>query len=342
MEDNFASVVESLSGTSASALPLLTVSPADTSLKAPETKVQETKTEEKKPPKKRKSWGQELPIPKTNLPPRKRAKTEDEKEQRRIERVLRNRAAAQTSRERKRLEMEKLENEKIQMEQQNQFLLQRLSQMEAENNRLSQQLAQLTAEVRNSRNSTPKPGSPATASPTLTPTLFKQEGDELPLERIPFPTPSITDYSPTLKPSSLAESSDVTQHPAVSVGGLEGPGSALPLFDLGSGVEHDAANDIAAPLSDDDFHRLFNGDSSTEPDSSVIEDGFSFDILDSGDLSAFPFDSMVNFDSEPVALEGIEPAHGLPNETPYQTSGLQPSLGASTSRCDGQGIAAGC
>jgi transcriptional activator HAC1 len=107
-------------------------------------------------------------------------------------------------------------------------------------------------------------------------------------------------------------------------------------------VEHDAANDIAAPLSDDDFHRLFNGDSSTEPDSSVIEDGFSFDILDSGDLSAFPFDSMVNFDSEPVALEGIEPAHGLPNETSYQTSSLQPSLGASTSRCDGQGIAAGC
>ncbi|KAG2011046.1 hypothetical protein GB937_007362 [Aspergillus fischeri] len=214
MEDNFASVVESLSGTPAPAIPLLTVSPADTSLNTPETKVQETKTEEKKPPKKRKSWGQELPIPKTNLPPRKRAKTEDEKEQRRIERVLRNRAAAQTSRERKRLEMEKLENEKIQMEQQNQFLLQRLSQMEAENNRLSQQLAQLTAEVRGSRNSTPKPGSPATASPTLTPTLFKQEGDELPLERIPFPTPSITDYSPTLKPSSLAESSDVTQHPA--------------------------------------------------------------------------------------------------------------------------------
>ncbi|RHZ68433.1 hypothetical protein CDV55_106238 [Aspergillus turcosus] len=214
MEDDFTSVVESLSGTPASDIPLLTVSPADTSLNAPETKVEETKTEEKKPPKKRKSWGQELPIPKTNLPPRKRAKTEDEKEQRRIERVLRNRAAAQTSRERKRLEMEKLENEKIQMEQQNQFLLQRLSQMEAENNRLSQQLAQLAAEVRGSRSSTPKPGSPATASPTLTPTLFKQEGDELPLERIPFPTPSINDYSPTLKPSSLAESPDVTQHPA--------------------------------------------------------------------------------------------------------------------------------
>lgn len=110
--------------------------------------------------------------------------------------------------------MEKLENEKIQMEQQNQFLMQRLSQMEAENNRLNQQVAQLAAEVRGSRGNTPKPGSPAADSPTLTPTLFKQEHDELPLERIPFPTPSLTDYSPTLKPSTLAESSDMTQHPA--------------------------------------------------------------------------------------------------------------------------------
>ncbi|KAK4224920.1 hypothetical protein QBC38DRAFT_484349 [Podospora fimiseda] len=64
---------------------------------------------EKKPTKKRKSWGQVLPEPKTNLPPRKRAKTEDEKEQRRVERVLRNRRAAQSSRERKRLEVEALE-----------------------------------------------------------------------------------------------------------------------------------------------------------------------------------------------------------------------------------------
>lgn len=120
--------------------------------------------------------------------------------------------------------MEKLETEKIRMEQQNQFLLQRLSQMEAENNRLSQQVAQLSAEVRGSRSSTPvKAGSPVpnssatTTSPTLTATLFKQEGEELAMERIPFPTPStITlDYSPTLKPSTLAEATpDVTQHPA--------------------------------------------------------------------------------------------------------------------------------
>ncbi|KAK4493953.1 hypothetical protein PRZ48_015139 [Zasmidium cellare] len=58
--------------------------------------------------KKRKSWGQELPEPKTALPPRKRAKTDDEKEQRRIERIKRNRAAAHNSRERKRQEAETL------------------------------------------------------------------------------------------------------------------------------------------------------------------------------------------------------------------------------------------
>lgn len=61
-----------------------------------------------KPAKKRKSWGQELPEPKTSLPPRKRAKTDDEKEQRRIERIKRNRAAAHNSRERKRQEAESL------------------------------------------------------------------------------------------------------------------------------------------------------------------------------------------------------------------------------------------
>ncbi|KAJ3472861.1 hypothetical protein NLG97_g10671 [Lecanicillium saksenae] len=76
---------------------------------------QET-TGDKKPAKKRKSWGQVLPEPKTNLPPRKRAKTEDEKEQRRVERVLRNRRAAQSSRERKRLEVEALEKRNQELE----------------------------------------------------------------------------------------------------------------------------------------------------------------------------------------------------------------------------------
>ncbi|CAO2647769.1 Nn.00g086910.m01.CDS01 [Neocucurbitaria sp. VM-36] len=82
--------------------------------------------------KKRKSWGQVLPEPKTSLPPRKRAKTEDEKEQRRIERVKRNRLAAHNSRERKRQEYELLQAEKDQMEADLKAYQQKMSQMEAE------------------------------------------------------------------------------------------------------------------------------------------------------------------------------------------------------------------
>jgi transcriptional activator HAC1 len=230
--DNLISPMDMLRDTTPMDVPQLTISPADTSLDASspaEIKMEDTATDEKKPAKKRKSWGQELPTPKTNLPPRfvsrhegvishanldrKRAKTEDEKEQRRIERVLRNRAAAQTSRERKRLEVEKLEGEKQKMEQQNQFLLQRLAQMEAENNRLNRQVAQLSAEIRGSRGTTPMTVID-TASPTLTPTLFKREGEDFSMDKIPFPTPSISDYSPSLKLEDLAESADMTQHPA--------------------------------------------------------------------------------------------------------------------------------
>jgi len=193
----------------------LTISPEATTLQPDEIKIDETDLEEKKPSKKRKSWGQELPTPKTNLPPRKRAKTEDEKEQRRIERVLRNRAAAQTSRERKRLQVEKLEGEKLLVEEQNNFLIQRLAQMEAENNRLNRQIAQLSAEIRSSRGSSPKSAtSDYSASPTLTPTLFKHEHEDAPLEKIPWPTPSSAAFTISPKPIDLDESIDLTQHPA--------------------------------------------------------------------------------------------------------------------------------
>jgi hypothetical protein len=89
---------------------------------------------EAKPVKKRKSWGQVLPEPKTNLPPRKRAKTADEKEQRRIERVKRNRLAAHNSRERKRQEVELLQNEKEDLEQ-------RLREMEESHKKMAAELA---------------------------------------------------------------------------------------------------------------------------------------------------------------------------------------------------------
>ncbi|KAK6341687.1 hypothetical protein TWF696_008755 [Orbilia brochopaga] len=61
------------------------------------------------PPKKRRQpWGRQLTPPTTNLPPRKRAKTEAEKQQRAYERVIRNRKAAETSRQRKQAQQDQL------------------------------------------------------------------------------------------------------------------------------------------------------------------------------------------------------------------------------------------
>jgi transcriptional activator HAC1 len=100
----------------------------------PQTPAPEGHTTGSRQVKKRKSWGQVLPEPKTTLPPRKRAKTEDEKEQRRIERVKRNRLAAHNSRERKRQEYEVLQTEKDELEANMQSYKQRMTQMEAELN----------------------------------------------------------------------------------------------------------------------------------------------------------------------------------------------------------------
>ena len=225
----------------------------------------------KKPTKKRKSWGQELPTPKTNLPPRyvrtnfhscshlltlyfsKRAKTEDEKEQRRIERVLRNRQAAQSSRERKRQEVEKLEGEKSFIEQQNESLKERLMAVEHEKFLLAQKLAKMTAQlesIKRGSSGTSRPTSPplgglpdsAPIGPDLLgPEQFiKQELlDEYPYD-LPTPqnsyaapssnysSPSSGTYSSSSTPATmslgldaLTTSSDMTQHPAAMLCDLQ-------------------------------------------------------------------------------------------------------------------------
>ncbi|KAM7188818.1 transcriptional activator hac1 [Naviculisporaceae sp. PSN 640] len=96
-------------------LSLANMTPKTEAPQTPAANDTEAKPEQKQV-KKRKSWGQVLPEPKTNLPPRKRARTADEKEQRRVERVLRNRRAAQSSRERKRQEVEGLERRNQELE----------------------------------------------------------------------------------------------------------------------------------------------------------------------------------------------------------------------------------
>jgi len=203
-----------------------------------ESVMDDTPASDKKPVKKRKSWGQQLPEPKTNLPPRKRAKTEDEKEQRRVERVLRNRRAAQSSRERKRLEVEALDAVKQQLER-------RVKDMELQlaNERTKRLEAERELELEraaNGKNMTVFRGS----SPAHSEHSFRQAPSPVTLSQELFSSrdarPSIsTQFSvesettvQTVNPASLspeirpvtesnASSSDMTQHPAAMLCDLQ-------------------------------------------------------------------------------------------------------------------------
>lgn len=176
---------------------------------------------------------------------RKRAKTDDEKEQRRIERVLRNRQAAQSSRERKRQEVEKLEGEKAAIEEQNQQLKERLMAVEHEKFLLAQKVAKMTAQMRTLRDGSATP-TPEPSSPTFDGfdhAKIKQELDNeysfLPTPSTSFDhasssfaSPSTMTYSPSQSPhsvglgldeDSLTSSADVTQHPAAMLCDLPCP-----------------------------------------------------------------------------------------------------------------------
>lgn len=214
----------------------------------PTSSIASTPAPEKKPVKKRKSWGQQLPEPKTNLPPRKRAKTEDEKEQRRVERVLRNRRAAQSSRERKRQEVEALEAEKRAIERRNQDLEMRLADMEAKFHFAQEQIKQLTGGASDGTvkifRSSSVASSPQRVEPfrqsspvTFSKELFTSQDSEnhlsisqQPLAELHQPTPRTVNpasLSPEMRPvaesSTNASSSDVTQHPAAVLCDLQCP-----------------------------------------------------------------------------------------------------------------------
>lgn len=189
---------------------------------------------EKKPAKKRKSWGQVLPEPKTNLPPRKRAKTEDEKEQRRVERVLRNRRAAQSSRERKRLEVEALEQKNKELEaalqnarETNYALLEELKRHRRDNGVVVPTVPTgsplehtLSSQLFNGQALNPGSLDKLVAEPTVNPASLSPE----PTEQIP------TVNNETSQPNETgpAASSDTTQHPAEMLYDLQCPTSEEP------------------------------------------------------------------------------------------------------------------
>jgi transcriptional activator HAC1 len=172
-----------------------------------------------------------------NVCNRKRAKTEDEKEQRRVERVLRNRRAAQSSRERKRQEVEALEEQKQQIERSNKDLLMRLAHQEEQILRLQQALETATGSKMHVF------GSPSASSPVQelrrapSPVTLSQElfGSRDPHDS-GISTQSISDLqaavqtvnpaslSPEIRPvadASNVSSSDMTQHPAAMLCDLQ-------------------------------------------------------------------------------------------------------------------------
>ena len=165
--------------------------------------------------KKRKSWGQVLPEPKTNLPPRKRAKTEDEKEQRRVERVLRNRRAAQSSRERKRLEVEALEKRNEELEAM-------LRDAQKTNLMMFQQLQALRQDSGLSTAANPLLDSSRDATIALSQELFSSQ-DANPTVNPASLSPDLVPVPDASEPNQAAETEteepsapfpDVTQHPA--------------------------------------------------------------------------------------------------------------------------------
>lgn len=173
----------------------------------------------------------------TNIACSKRAKTEDEKEQRRIERVLRNRAAAQSSRERKRQEVEKLEGEKATIEQHNQYLKDRLMAAEHEKFLLSQQVKRMEAQIKSMKSGSSANmsdlGSPEPEAKSFDDRKIKQEIDDYAnslLSPETYSSPASMTYSASQSPSqpslifdeeSLATSPDMTQHPAAMLCDLQ-------------------------------------------------------------------------------------------------------------------------
>jgi len=323
-----------------------------------------TPAPEKRPVKKRKSWGQQLPEPKTNLPPRKRAKTEDEKEQRRVERVLRNRRAAQSSRERKRQEVEALEAEKRQIERRNQDLEMRLAEMETKNMILQRELEQITGNMTafHQPSATSSPGQTEQFRRTPTPVTFSQElfssrdrHDRSPMSQhstiedhanlqSSIRTVNPASLSPEIRPiaesSSNVSSSDMTQHPAVSVGRT----ATLDEFDVSHNFSH-LSNLGGNPPHD--FGGYFSLPEPTESDRLILENGI-LPIADSFDLNYghlagdndnvfddFNINDFLHHDEITQPAPEVQSSDSLAETT----ASLQPQLGASSYGCDDGGNA---
>ncbi|XEV03600.1 hypothetical protein FSHL1_008887 [Fusarium sambucinum] len=325
---------------------------------------------EKKTTKKRKSWGQVLPEPKTNLPPRKRAKTEDEKEQRRVERVLRNRRAAQSSRERKRQEVEALEKRNEELEQ---------AVMAAE-----QANAKLMMELEQIRRSGAVSYSPSVldsfrVNPSLSQELFSSQHTHEPIDALVSSNTTVdpTALSPVLSPVAECSEETADQEPSneakpeltestspdltqlvPSAANLDAANLDAANLGLAPALPGDAAfslgnSDLLPTSLDADRYVLENGylsssDSSIIGDDNMVGDAPVFNLNDDFDISlwlnddsAISSESMATSDFA-AAIQGLEPKVYEPeNQVSSENPIQQPHPGASTQGCDVGGIAVG-
>ncbi|KAH8686606.1 transcriptional activator HAC1 [Ilyonectria robusta] len=262
---------------------------------------------DKKSAKKRKSWGQVLPEPKTNLPPRKRAKTEDEKEQRRVERVLRNRRAAQSSRERKRLEVEALEKRNKELESMlinaqkaNLMLVEELNRFRRSSGvvtrssspldslrdnpvTLSQELfSSQDGHKANADSSTPLMDDILISNATVNPASLSPELG--PVDDSSEEAPEQSSMEAQTSELTSATSPDLTQRPAVSnVGGDAQVVPGLANLDAASlGLAVAASDDVAFSLGDsfsmstalDTDRYVLESGLLSSPNSSIIDDDY--------------------------------------------------------------------
>ncbi|KAF5561316.1 transcriptional activator hac1 [Fusarium phyllophilum] len=316
---------------------------------------------EKKTTKKRKSWGQVLPEPKTNLPPRKRAKTADEKEQRRVERVLRNRRAAQSSRERKRQEVE-------QLEKRNKDLEAAIQQAEQMNARLMDELAQMRK---------------ANGLPPLSQELFSPQATHQPAETMVSPNATVDPMalSPCLSPVPEESEEILQQEPAketiMEQSENTSPDLTQRVEDVPVPVTHnlDSANIGLAPATSDDTLFSCGGSeflsTSLDTDRYLIENGHLSSPFSSAsdepyldfDTSSFNLDNsfndelyntFINDTDNGIAAELQKPTddaaailsdefriYELENQVSSENPIQQPLPGASSIGCDVGGIAVG-
>lgn len=180
--------------------------------------------------KKRKAWGQPVPEIKQILPPRKRAKTAEEKEQRKNERILRNRRAADKSRQRQKAAVADLEIRQVRIEQENASLRDLLARYQSRFGVQSDFPAPSLAEAQSEdldadstlmdmkKSFTPSSFAPSPSEPADHPTLVQSEN-----------LPTLKHESPVLAPqlNIINEQSDADNSGSMATFGSFSPVSGL-------------------------------------------------------------------------------------------------------------------